>query len=185
MQSSTRIDGTLMLVDVDHFKHINDRWGHAVGDVVLVELARRLRAALRDDDLIVRWGGEEFLLWVPVAPRAEAEALVARTLAAIGSQPVASGADRIPVTVSIGFATFPIEPARLALGWEQALELIDTAMYLAKSHGRNRAYGVRSANAGNAAALSALARRFEAAWRDGLVELVAVDGLPMQAVAAA
>ena len=185
MQAGTRIDGTLMLVDVDHFKQINDRWGHAVGDVVLVELARRLRTALRDDDLIVRWGGEEFLLWVPAVPRAEAEALVARTLAAIGSEPVASGADRIPVTVSIGFATFPIDPTRLALDWEQALELIDTAMYLAKSHGRNRAYGVRSADAGSAAALSALARRFEAAWRDGLVELVAVNGSPTQVTAAA
>jgi diguanylate cyclase (GGDEF)-like protein len=178
MQSSHRIEGTLMLVDVDHFKQINDRWGHAVGDVVLVELARRLRAALRDDDLIVRWGGEEFLLWAPAAPRAEAEALVARTLAAISKEPMSSGQDRIRVTVSIGFATFPIEPARLMLNWEQALELIDTSMYLAKSHGRNRAYGVRSANATSVAELSTLARSFETAWRDGKVELVAISGTP-------
>jgi diguanylate cyclase (GGDEF)-like protein len=185
MQSCTRIDGTLMLVDVDHFKQINDRWGHAAGDVVLVELARRLRSALRDDDLIVRWGGEEFLLWVPATPRAEAEALVARTLAAISSEPVPIGADRIRVTASIGFATFPIAPACLLLNWEQALELIDTSMYLAKSHGRNRAYGVRSANAANAADLSKLARSFETAWRDGQVELVAINGSPTPMKAAA
>ena len=174
MQSVARIEGTLMLVDVDHFKQINDRWGHAVGDVVLIEVTTRLRAALRADDLIVRWGGEEFVLWVPAATRAESEALVARTLAAVANEPVHHGAERIPVTVSIGFATFPIEPQRLDLGWEQALELIDTAMYLAKAHGRNRAYGVRSANARTGPALSALATRFEAAWRDGEVELVAV-----------
>ena len=181
MQSVARIEGTLMLVDVDHFKQINDRWGHAVGDVVLIEVATRLRAALRADDLIVRWGGEEFVLWVPAATRAESEALVARTLAALANEPVHHGAERIPVTVSIGFATFPIEPQRLDLGWEQALELIDTAMYLAKAHGRNRAYGVRSANARTGQALSALAARFEAAWRDGEVELVAVGAATLAA----
>ena len=83
MQAAPRIEGSMMLVDIDHFKRINDRWGHAAGDVVLVEVARRLRAALRDEDLIVRWGGEEFLLWLPVVSRDEAEVMAERILAAL------------------------------------------------------------------------------------------------------
>jgi len=176
MPSGARIEGTLMLVDIDHFKRINDAWGHAVGDVVLVEVARRLKAALRGDDLVVRWGGEEFLLWLPGLPRGEAETLAARCLSALGSEPVVHGSDRVPVTASIGFAAFPLESAGHAPNWEQAVELVDTAMYLAKAHGRNRAYGVRRAQADSAQALGALARQLETAWREGRVALVALSG---------
>jgi diguanylate cyclase (GGDEF)-like protein len=176
LPAGARIDGTLMLIDIDHFKQINDGWGHAAGDEVLIEVARRLRSAVRDDDLVVRWGGEEFLVWVRGPAAADPEAVVARTLAAIADTPVAVGRDRIPVSASIGFATFPLEPARAVLQWEPALELIDTAMYLAKAHGRNRAYGVRRAQADSLPALAALVRKLEAAWREGRVELVAIDG---------
>jgi diguanylate cyclase (GGDEF)-like protein len=170
-----RIDGTLMLIDVDHFKQINDRWGHASGDAVLIEVARRLRQVLREDDLIVRWGGEEFL--VRVAPGgSEPEALAARLLAVLADAPVAVAGTSIPVSASIGFASFPLPPASWSPPWEQALELVDTAMYLAKAHGRHRAYGVRSARAADPQALASLGRELEAAWRDGRVELAAIEG---------
>jgi diguanylate cyclase (GGDEF)-like protein len=172
-----RLDGTLMLIDVDHFKQINDRYGHASGDAVLIEVARRLRQVLREEDLIVRWGGEEFLVRVaPGAATGEAEALVARLLAALADEPVPVAGASVPVSASIGFATFPLAPAAWSPPWEQALELVDTAMYLAKAHGRHRAYGVRRAQADDAAALSRVGRELEAAWRDGRVELVAVEG---------
>jgi diguanylate cyclase (GGDEF)-like protein len=173
-----RLDGTLMLIDVDHFKQINDRYGHASGDAVLIEVARRLRQVLREDDLIVRWGGEEFLVRVAPGHDADAEALVARLLAALADAPVAVAGATIPVSASIGFATFPLAPATWSPPWEQALELVDTAMYLAKAHGRHRAYGVRRAQADDPQALARLGRELEAAWRDGRAELVAIEGSP-------
>jgi diguanylate cyclase (GGDEF)-like protein len=169
-------EGTLMLIDIDHFKQVNDRFGHAAGDAVLVEVARRLRAALRDDDLIVRWGGEEFLLVVRTVQRAEVDALVGRLLHALAAQPVRHGKARVSVSASIGFASFPLAPSLLTLGVEQAIDLVDTAMYLAKAHGRHRACGVRRAEAADAAALAALAQDLEGAWRAGKVELSAIVG---------
>ena len=174
--SEAAVAGTLMLIDIDHFKHINDRYGHAAGDGVLVEVARRLRAALRDDDLIVRWGGEEFLVLVKSTQRGEVDALVQRLLLAVASQPVLRGALPVPVSASIGFASFPLEPTLLALRVEQAVDLVDTVMYLAKAHGRHRAYGLRRAEAADAPSLLVLARDLEAAWRDGRVELTAIVG---------
>ena len=66
----------ILLIDLDHFKLINDRYGHAVGDAVLIAVARRLRDALRETDMIVRWGGEEFLVFVPVAPAGHIDEIV-------------------------------------------------------------------------------------------------------------
>lgn len=166
--------GSMLLIDIDHFKRINDVRGHAAGDLVLVEVARRLRAALRESDLTVRWGGEEFLVVVQALPAAEVEALAGRLLAAIGGEPVhtgevARGQPPLRVTASIGFATFPLPPLREALGWERAIDLVDTAMYLAKAHGRNRAYGVRALHEGPGTGL-------ESAWRSGRAEIAQFDG---------
>ncbi len=174
--TASAFDGTLMLIDIDHFKLINDRYGHAAGDAVLIEVSRRLRAALRGDDLIVRWGGEEFLLLVRTVQRSEVDALVERLLQAVAAEPVMQGKLQVPVSASIGFASFPLAPSLLALGVEQAVDLVDTSMYLAKAHGRHRAYGLRRADAANAGALADLARNLEEAWRAGLVELSAIVG---------
>ncbi len=168
-------EGSLLLIDIDHFKVINDHHGHAAGDVVLVELARRLRQALRGEDLTVRWGGEEFLIVVRAQPQAQVEALAGRLLSAIGSEPVRYESQTIAVTASIGFATFPLEPARQPLAWERAIDLVDTAMYLAKAHGRNRAYGVRSLES-EAGAPPAGGDALETAWRAGRADLKALAG---------
>ena len=184
-----KLSGTVYLIDVDHFKQINDRHGHGIGDAVLVEVARRLRETLREPDLIVRWGGEEFLVVVPsvgegrFAPD-QVDALAQRMLGALDRTPVVTGAQRIAVTASIGFATFPIGPDLLSVSWERAIDLVDTAMYLAKAHGRNRAYGVRLLKPHDEAALVAITRSLEAACREGQVALTLLQGRAALAVAA-
>jgi diguanylate cyclase (GGDEF)-like protein len=141
----------LLLIDIDHFKSINDRYGHAIGDTVLVAVAQRLRDALRDTDLIVRWGGEEFLAFVQVAHAAQIDEIAQRVLGAIGSQPVATENHAVKVTVSIGY--LPMLPAAdgITLDWSRCLKLADRALYLAKARGRNRAVRVAGTEEGSAA----------------------------------
>ncbi len=168
--------GTVFLADLDHFKRINDCHGHAAGDSVLVEVAQRLRGTLRDADLIVRWGGEEFLVIVRALDADAVQALAQRMLDAIGGTPCLHEGKPIATTVSIGYATFPIEPGLLAVNWERAIGLVDTAMYLAKAHGRNRAYGVRMLRAQNETQLDAIGRALETAWLAGEVTLTPLSG---------
>jgi diguanylate cyclase (GGDEF)-like protein len=169
------LEGTLYLLDVDHFKRINDQCGHAGGDGVLVEIARRLRQTLRDDDLIVRWGGEEFLVLVRPLPQVEAEALAQRLLCALADAPVMHDGNEVPVSASIGFGQFPLRTAtaqgELALHWERAIALVDIAMYLAKAHGRNGACGVRRVDAASAAEVEQVIERVDESLRDGRIEL--------------
>ena len=170
------LEGSLLLIDIDHFKRINDRHGHAAGDAVLVDLSARLRTLLRQEDLTVRWGGEEFLVLVRDMPPEQVQGLAQRLLGAIGGSPVQHGAERIAVTASVGFATFPLQPACMPVAWERAVDLVDTAMYLAKAHGRNRAYGVRSLAPVSAGSGAALGAGLEQAWRSGLADLTHLPG---------
>ena len=179
-----KLSGTVYLVDIDHFKHINDRHGHGTGDAVLVEVAGRLRETLREQDLIVRWGGEEFLVVVQALAPDLVDALAQSMLSVLDRAPVTVGAQRVPGSASIGFATFPIGPSSLRVSWERAINLVDTAMYLAKAHGRNRAYGVRLLQASDEASLEAITRSLESAWRDGQVALTLLQGRAALAVAA-
>jgi diguanylate cyclase (GGDEF)-like protein len=179
-----KLAGTVYLIDIDHFKRINDTWGHAAGDRVLVEIARRLRDALREQDLLVRWGGEEFLVIVRQLAPEQVETLARRLLALISETPVEVDGHHVPVTASIGFATFPLEPAQLAVPWERAINLVDTAMYLAKAHGRNRAYGVRRLDADTLESFEQIGRALEQSWHAGQVVLSALVGPPREEVAA-
>ena len=176
--------GTVFLIDIDNFKRINDVHGHTAGDTVLVEMARRLRDTLREADLIVRWGGEEFLIVVRALASDRVEAVAQRMLAAIAGAPVRHDERSIAVTGSIGFATFPIEPTRLTVSWERAINLVDTAMYLAKAHGRNRAYGVRLLHARDQEQLDGITRSLEQSWADGHVALTLLQGPQPLGVAA-
>jgi diguanylate cyclase (GGDEF)-like protein len=169
-------DGSVFLADLDHFKRINDRFGHAAGDAVLVEVARRLRHMLREADLIVRWGGEEFLVVVRALDADAVQALAQRMLDAIGGAPFVHEGKVVPATVSIGYATFPLEPSLLSVSWERAIGLVDTALYLAKAHGRNRAYGVRMVRAADEQQLEAIGRALETAWLAGEVALTPLSG---------
>jgi diguanylate cyclase (GGDEF)-like protein len=179
-----KLSGTVYLIDIDHFKLINDRYGHSAGDAVLVEVAHRLRETLREQDLIVRWGGEEFLVVVQSLGAEQVDTLAQRMLSVLDHAPVTVDAQRIPVTGSVGFATFPIGPASLRVSWERAINLVDTAMYLAKAHGRNRAYGVRILHARDEESLEAITGSLESAWRDGQVTLTLLQGRTPLAVAA-
>ena len=125
---------SVALVDLDHFKQINDIHGHAVGDDVLRELGERLRAQLRPGDLAVRLGGEEFaVLWLDAAaPRAVR--LAERLRDWIGAQPFPTRAGPIPATASVGVATGQGWPDGLA----PLLQAADAALYRAKREGRNR-----------------------------------------------
>ena len=169
------LEGTLYLLDVDHFKQINDQCGHAGGDSVLVEIARRLRQTLRDDDLVVRWGGEEFLVLVRPLPRAEAEALAQRLLCALADAPVMHDGKPVSVSASIGFGQFPMRTSApqtdLDVNWERAISLVDTAMYMAKAHGRNGACSILRVDATSPAEVEQVIEQLERSVREGRVEL--------------
>jgi diguanylate cyclase (GGDEF)-like protein len=178
-------EGTVLLADLDHFKRINDCHGHAAGDTVLVEVAQRLRSTLREGDLIARWGGEEFLVIVRALDADAVQALAQRMLDVIGGSPCMHQDRPVPLTVSIGYATFPIEPGLLSVSWERAIGLVDTALYLAKAHGRNRAYGVRMLKAQDEQQLEAIGRALETAWLGGEVTLTPLRGPGSSAAPAA
>ncbi|MET0323324.1 MAG: diguanylate cyclase [Duganella sp.] len=168
--------GALFLLDVDHFKHINDSYGHAAGDAVLKTIAETLRVALRETDMIVRWGGEEFLAFLPAVPRDGIEELARRILQGISAQRVRYQEHEIAVNVSVGFAPFPLTPGATPLAWERAVNLVDMALYMAKSHGRNRAYGVCGFAHFERTSMETIEQDLERAWREGYVELSVVLG---------
>ncbi|HEY2928772.1 GGDEF domain-containing protein, partial [Piscinibacter sp.] len=180
MQASPRagagFSGALLLVDLDHFKRVNDRHGHAAGDRVLIEVARRLNDAVRGDDLVVRWGGEEFLIVAERLSTEQADQLAARVLASVGDTAVDVDGQALRVTTSIGYARFPLPPYGVPVPWEQALNLADMALHTAKSQGRNRAVGVVSASAADARSLQAIEADFDRHWREGRVVLRQTPG---------
>jgi two-component system cell cycle response regulator len=124
-----------LLFDLDHFKRVNDTHGHAAGDAVLVETARRLRACLRQTDSAGRYGGEEMAALLPGASGPAALAAAERVRQAIQQEPVVTPAGRVPVTISGGVAllseTWPAT-------WAALLARADVALYRAKQQGRNR-----------------------------------------------
>lgn len=164
--------GGLILLDVDHFKRLNDEHGHAVGDAVLVEVAHRLSACVRAADVACRWGGEEFLVHTPESTGEAVEALALRVLGEIGNRPfkLASGQE-VSVTMSMAYASFPLPPHGVSLPWEQAVNLIDMALYSAKAMGRDRAVGIEAAEAADPQALAEAAADFERARGRGLLRV--------------
>jgi diguanylate cyclase (GGDEF)-like protein len=133
----------LILADIDHFKEINDHHGHAYGDKVLKEVAHRLEQTTRETDMVLRWGGEEFLIFSPNATPANITALVDRLLQAVAEPPIRVGDIETRITISAGFISLPFSGIpEEKFDWEKALNLADGALYLAKKNGRNRAYGL-------------------------------------------
>lgn len=138
-------DLVFYLIDADNFKEVNDQYGHDVGDRVLVEMARRLSSSIRHSDVLVRWGGEEFLVVSRYTDRAEADLLAERVLAAVADKPFSLGDSGQAVyrTCSLGWAAFPWYPGNpRAVGYEEVLTLADRALNRAKQSGRNRAVGM-------------------------------------------
>ncbi len=147
-----------LLFDIDHFKGINDRWGHNTGDEVLVEVARRLQATVRDTDMVLRWGGEEFLIYAPETDRGQAGGLASRVLHAIGGTPVQTGSGAIHVTITAGVVALPIG-ADDCTDWETAVRLADWALYQGKKNQRNQAQVIERIHVPAAEALAVLEGR--------------------------
>ncbi len=126
---------SVLLLDIDHFKKVNDTYGHLAGDQVLQEFARRLKAEVRLEDVAGRWGGEEFLVILPGADPRSSGIVAERIRLATAREPVAVDADRIGFTVSGGYATGPLDTP------DQQVSRADAALYEAKVAGRNRMTG--------------------------------------------
>ena len=123
---------TLMLADIDHFKQVNDGHGHDAGDHVLAEVARAMAGALREHDLLARWGGEEFLALLPATDGALARSVAERVRATVAGQPLVVRGRPIAITLSFGLAA--LDDGDL----QTATRLADLALYASKRHGRNR-----------------------------------------------
>jgi len=172
----TDADLAFFLLDLDHFKTVNDTHGHAAGDQVLAQLRDRLRQVCRDSDYIVRWGGEEFLVVARATDRRQAGAMAERLRLAVGGRPFLLPDGRwTERTCSVGFACFPFLPHQpAALHWEQVMGLTDRALYAAKAAGRNTWVGVQAS--GTLASAEALAQAVEIGL-DGGLEAAEAAGL--------
>jgi diguanylate cyclase (GGDEF)-like protein len=138
-------DLVFYLIDADNFKEVNDHYGHDVGDKVLVEMTRRLSSSIRHSDVLVRWGGEEFLIVSRYTDRNEAELLAQRVLSAVADTPFSLGGsgETMYRTCSLGWAAFPWFPADpQAVSYEEVLTLADRGLHQAKQGGKNRAVGI-------------------------------------------
>jgi len=123
------------MFDIDHFRAINEKHGHRLGDEVLRKFADLVRTALRKEDMLVRYGGEEFLVMLPDVPGPGAVVVAGRIRRYVANEPIEVGAEKFAVTVSLGVA------ARLDEGPESIdtlLDRADSALALAKERGRNR-----------------------------------------------
>jgi diguanylate cyclase (GGDEF)-like protein len=125
----------VVMVDIDHFKKINDTHGHEVGNEVLQHLAMLLRGNLRDSDIAGRYGGEEFMLILPNTPAQSAHFVSERLRRTIEDSPAETDAGLIGITASLGIAHFPASPAQDP---DALVELADRALYESKRAGRNR-----------------------------------------------
>ena len=124
---------SVVMADVDHFKNVNDQHGHAAGDHVLRGTAERIVSGLRAHDRVSRYGGEEFLFFLPGADVAAAAIVAERVRAAVCESPIATGERTVPVTLSLGLAT-----TNESTDVEGLIATADAAMYRAKARGRNR-----------------------------------------------
>lgn len=137
-------DLVFLMVDVDFFKQVNDLHGHPAGDRLLQLVADRLGKVVRKSDVLVRWGGEEFLIMSRSADPAGTPAFCDRILDVMASEPFDLGHGvQVRKTCSVGWASFPwSRPAYEAICAEEAIELADTALYRAKAAGRNQGIGI-------------------------------------------
>jgi diguanylate cyclase (GGDEF)-like protein len=142
------MDLIFFMIDIDHFKSVNDCYGHAAGDAVLSQLPQRLRGVFRESDYLIRWGGEEFLVVARATARGDAPLLAERIRAAVANEPfLLEDGKLLPKTCSVGFACFPFLPEKPHLmTWTQVTELADRALYLSKSRGRDAWHGIVAAD---------------------------------------
>jgi diguanylate cyclase (GGDEF)-like protein len=129
-----KIKMSILMIDVDYFKKINDEFGHLAGDQVLVDIAQIIKDNTREIDIVGRYGGEEFCIVLPDTDKDGAKLAAERIRAAVASEPLKAYDANLKVTVSIGMAIFPKDGLHSA----QLIDHADQALYKAKDHGRNR-----------------------------------------------
>jgi diguanylate cyclase (GGDEF)-like protein len=176
VEGSRPVGGCVLLADLDHFKRINDTYGHPAGDAVLAAMSQRLSAALRADDKLVRWGGEEFLAVLEPMTPSQADSTAERLLQAVRSEPVMWNGKLIRCTISIGYAHFPMAGSATDITLDSAISLVDKALYVAKRRGRDRACLIKVVSARNETELTSISSEFESAARDRRIQLVEILG---------
>lgn len=142
--NKSKQDLLCLLIDIDHFKRINDDYGHIAGDKVLTSFAQVLKHVFRLTDLIIRWGGEEFLVVCRQSNREELPELAERCREMVASTPFDIGLEKpINITCSIGFSLLPPDKKdNFDMAWERTFAVVDYALYAAKLSGRNGWVGV-------------------------------------------
>ena len=163
-----------LMFDLDGFKGLNDTYGHAAGDRVLIQVRQMLLDACRQSDTIIRWGGDEFLLVGRNADPETAESLAERIRSVMEEKKFDVGLEQtVHLSCSIGFAFYPFDPARPSFfSWEQVVGVADRALYVAKESGRNIWAGILSTSRGRPADLfKRLNEDLEALVNEGVVEL--------------
>lgn len=127
----------LILIDIDHFKEINDRYGHATGDHVIKEVANYIKKNIREVDLACRWGGEEYLLLITRTELDNVAAVAKRLCKELADTPFEIDGQKIAVTVSLGISQLSVHDSDTG-GFQSSYKLADQAMYSAKAKGRNQ-----------------------------------------------
>lgn len=137
-------DLVFFMVDLDHFKSVNDTYGHACGDLVLMQMRDRLKSVFRESDYLVRWGGEEFLVVARNCNRKDATTVAERIRQVVSNAPFQLLEDiEITRTCSVGYASFPFLPAQPhLLTWAQVVNFADQGLYMVKKSGRNACIGI-------------------------------------------
>lgn len=174
---ATRFEGCVIIIDIDHFKRINDLFGHQAGDHVLACIGKRLAAVLRESDTLLRWGGEEFLAVLPPMADASLATTAHRLLDAVSGELLDWQGEMIHCTTSIGYASFPMPGTTTSISLNRAISLADKALYQAKRRGRNRACRITVLCAESEAELMRVSSDFEAANAGKHIRLDEITGL--------
>jgi diguanylate cyclase (GGDEF)-like protein len=166
-----------MIIDADHFKNINDHYGHPAGDAALIEMARRIQSNVRENDVVVRWGGEEFLVCSFSCNEMQVHMMVLRILEELQRTPLLFEDKEISMSASIGYILQPLKlGSSEPISFEECIKFADAALYFAKAKGRNRAIGIEKIHA-KTKNYSQLFDHFEEAVARGDIEIKESLGL--------
>ncbi len=130
---------SLIMFDIDHFKSINDTYGHMVGDKLIVSITKNVNSVIREGDVMIRYGGEEFLCVLPGASQQDAQFVAERIRIIVRDTVLKNDEQAIQATVSLGTVTYPQKDVK---DIQQLIKLADEAMYNAKKSGRNRVVSI-------------------------------------------
>jgi diguanylate cyclase (GGDEF)-like protein/PAS domain S-box-containing protein len=174
------VDLLFLMVDLDHFKEVNDQHGHKAGDLVLQQVAELLHRVSRDSDMVTRIGGEEFLVVARQVARIDSYLLAERIRAAVEAFPFSTGTSTIRCTCSVGFSVYPPFLSEINFfNWEQVVEIADQCLYAAKNNGRNAWVGIIPDQSAPNLDRSTLPKDISQLVRSGLLPTMSSLGKPV------